>query len=71
MMILSHFKGHVMGGFGGVLKNMLIGFASKVRKVYIYAANDDNLELKYVLDHFPPQTALLKLWLKLCCCRLL
>ena len=28
MLILSHFKGHAMGGFGGALKNMSIGLAS-------------------------------------------
>jgi len=57
MMILSHFKGYPMGGFGGTLKNMSIGIASKVGKVYIHAAGDDNLDPGYVINHFPPQTA--------------
>lgn len=33
---LSHFKGHQMGGFGGVLKNQSIGFASSEGKAYIH-----------------------------------
>lgn len=32
MLMLSHFKGHIMGGFGGALKNMSIGVASKMVK---------------------------------------
>lgn len=35
---LAHFKGHPMGGFGGVLKNQSIGFASAVGKTYIHTA---------------------------------
>lgn len=35
---LAHFKGHAMGGFGGVLKNQSIGFASSAGKVYIHTA---------------------------------
>ena len=35
---LAHFKGHAMGGFGGVLKNQSIGFASSEGKVYIHTA---------------------------------
>lgn len=38
MLILSHFKGHVMGGFGGALKNMSIGVASAAGKVQIHTA---------------------------------
>ena len=34
---LAHFKGHVMGGFGGVLKNQSIGFASTAGKAYIHS----------------------------------
>lgn len=33
---LAHFKGHQMGGFGGVLKNQAIGFASAAGKAYIH-----------------------------------
>jgi uncharacterized Fe-S center protein len=36
--ILSHFKGHAMGGFGGAIKNMSIGIASSNGKVWIHSA---------------------------------
>lgn len=36
--ILSHFKGHAMGGFGGAVKNMSIGIASSNGKTYIHTA---------------------------------
>lgn len=36
--ILSHFKGHAMGGFGGAVKNMSIGIASSNGKAYIHSA---------------------------------
>lgn len=36
--ILSHFKGHQMGGFGGAVKNMSIGIASGNGKMYIHSA---------------------------------
>jgi uncharacterized Fe-S center protein len=38
MIMLSHFKGHGMGGFGGALKNASIGCASSKGKLYIHAA---------------------------------
>ena len=38
MLMLSHFKGHAMGGFGGALKNMSIGVASKNGKAWIHSA---------------------------------
>jgi uncharacterized Fe-S center protein len=36
--VLSHFKGHGMGGFGGALKNMSIGYASSAGKSWIHTA---------------------------------
>ena len=36
--ILSHFKGHAMGGFGGAIKNMSIGIASSEGKAWIHSA---------------------------------
>lgn len=36
--ILSHFKGHAMGGFGGAIKNMSIGIASASGKMWIHTA---------------------------------
>lgn len=38
MVNLAHFKGHAMGGFGGVLKNQSIGVASQSGKSYIHSA---------------------------------
>ncbi len=38
MLVLSHFKGHAMGGFGGALKNMSIGIASTRGKTHIHTA---------------------------------
>ncbi len=38
MINLAHFKGHAMGGFGGVLKNQSIGVASSAGKAYIHTA---------------------------------
>ena len=36
ILVLSHFKGHPMGGFGGALKNISIGIASSYGKTYIH-----------------------------------
>ena len=38
MIVLSHFKGHQMAGFGGALKNMSIGIASSLGKINIHTA---------------------------------
>lgn len=38
MVVLSHFKGHQMGGFGGALKNISIGLGSSAGKAYIHSA---------------------------------
>lgn len=40
IIVLSHFKGHAMGGFGGALKNISIGLASSHGKAYIHGAGD-------------------------------
>ena len=40
VLVLSHFKGHPMGGFGGALKNISIGIASAYGKAYIHGAGD-------------------------------
>ncbi len=42
MLMLSHFKGHAMGGFGGALKNMSIGVASSQGKAWIHTAGKTN-----------------------------
>jgi uncharacterized Fe-S center protein len=38
MLVLSHFKGHPMGGYGGALKQLSIGIASSFGKAYIHGA---------------------------------
>ena len=38
LLMLSHFKGHAMGGFGGALKNMSIGVASRNGKAWIHSS---------------------------------
>lgn len=40
MLVLSHFKGHPMGGYGGAIKQLSIGLASKYGKAYIHGAGD-------------------------------
>ncbi len=49
MLVLSHFKGHPMGGFGGALKNISIGLASSHGKAYIHGAG--NVEEIWTSDH--------------------
>lgn len=53
MLMLSHFKGHAMGGFGGALKNMSIGVASSIGKAWIHSVGrttDLNVLWDYVED---------------------
>lgn len=49
MLVLSHFKGHPMGGFGGALKNISIGLASSHGKAYIHGAGE--VEKIWTADH--------------------
>ena len=42
MLVLSHFKGHPMGGFGGALKQLSIGCASSNGKRYIHCVGKEN-----------------------------
>ena len=46
MLVLAHFKGHPMGGYGGALKQLSIGCASRAGKALIHSAgaNDDRYE---------------------------
>ncbi|MCD8131268.1 MAG: DUF362 domain-containing protein [Lachnospiraceae bacterium] len=58
MLVLSHFKGHPMGGYGGALKQLSIGCASSYGKAYIHGAGmpeeiwtaDHNLFLESMAD---------------------
>ena len=49
MLVLSHFKGHPMGGFGGALKQLSIGVASSYGKAYIHGAGE--AEKIWTSDH--------------------
>ena len=40
LLVLSHFKGHPMGGYGGALKQLSIGVASSYGKGYIHGVGD-------------------------------
>ena len=42
MLVVSHFKGHPMGGFGGALKQLSIGCASSYGKRYIHCVGKEN-----------------------------
>ncbi len=49
MLVLSHFKGHPMGGFGGALKQLSIGIASSYGKAYIHGSGET--EGNFHADH--------------------
>ena len=51
-LILSHFKGHPMGGYGGALKQLSIGFASAYGKKYIHGVGDAENFWKADRDQF-------------------
>ncbi len=52
MINLAHFKGHAMGGFGGVLKNASIGVASTAGKAYIHSAGKtDDAQLAWTREY--------------------
>lgn len=54
MLVLSHFKGHPMGGFGGALKQLSIGVASSSGKAYIHTAGKTN-KVSELWDNIPEQ----------------
>ena len=53
-LVISHFKGHPMGGFGGALKQLSIGFASSEGKSWIHSAGT-NKDQYTLWDNLPPQ----------------
>lgn len=59
MLILSHFKGYAMGGFGGALKNMSIGVASKRGKAWIHTAGI-TCDINDLWNHIDNQDAFLE-----------
>ena len=58
-LVLSHFKGHPMGGFGGALKQLSIGFASRRGKAYIHSAGK-SLDAETLWDNLPEQDLFLE-----------
>ncbi len=59
MINLAHFKGHQMGGFGGVLKNASIGVASSAGKAYIHSAGFTS-DVKMMWRHTSDQDGFLE-----------
>ncbi len=54
MLVLSHFKGHPMGGYGGALKQLSIGCASSIGKSWIHSAGT-NKDQNTLWNHLPEQ----------------
>ncbi len=54
MLVISHFKGHPMGGFGGALKQLSIGCASSAGKAWIHSAGT-NKDQYTLWNNLPPQ----------------
>lgn len=54
---LAHFKGHEMAGFGGVLKNQSIGFASASGKAYIHTAGKTRDTVEFMTAFEDPEAA--------------
>ena len=52
--VLSHFKGHAMGGFGGAVKNISIGIASSAGKAWIHTAGKTK-NVAELWDNLPAQ----------------
>ena len=59
LLVLSHFKGHPMGGFGGALKQLSIGCASSAGKAWIHSAGKTK-DQKTVWDNIPKQELFLE-----------
>ena len=51
ILVLAHFKGHGLGGYGGALKQLSIGFASSIGKTYIHSAGK-NMDPNKLLETF-------------------
>ncbi len=52
LLVLSHFKGHPMGGYGGALKQLSIGIGSSYGKAYIHGAGDTEAFWSTDVDRF-------------------
>ena len=51
MLVLSHFKGHPMGGYGGAIKQLSIGCASSGGKAWIHSGGFTNDQTKVWKNH--------------------
>ena len=59
MLVLSHFKGHAMGGYGGALKQLSIGCASSAGKTLIHTAGKTNDQTQ-LFNNLPDQDRFLE-----------
>ena len=59
VLVLSHFKGHPMGGYGGALKQLSIGFASSEGKAWIHSAGESKDQYT-IWDNLPEQDKFLE-----------
>ena len=59
MLVLSHFKGHAMGGYGGALKQLSIGVASSQGKSWIHSAGKTK-DQTILWDNLPEQNKFLE-----------
>lgn len=64
-LVLNHFKGHPMAGFGGALKNVAIGMASARGKAWIHTAGG-SLDVPCDWDNVPPQEYFLESMAEAC-----
>lgn len=64
-MVLSHFKGHPMAGFGGALKNVAIGIASSEGKAWIHTAGKSK-DVPVDWENVPPQDDFLESMAEAC-----
>lgn len=64
-MVLSHFKGHPMAGFGGALKNVAIGMASSAGKAWIHTAGKSK-DVPVDWENVPPQEDFLESMAEAC-----
>lgn len=63
--VMSHFKGHPMGGFGGALKNVAIGMASAAGKAWIHTAGKSRT-VPVDWENVPPQNDFLESMAEAC-----
>ena len=59
LLVLSHFKGHAMGGYGGALKQLSIGCASSAGKTLIHTAGKETDQIK-LWNNLPEQDKFLE-----------